>query len=104
MAQHYSSSVLDSLPDWLRRLDESSGGVLMGEWGVSGDQLEEDTQLTPVAQPNLNQPVLVYIRQDCGSIKLDEDELAELTKGSTHLVRYKDVERWVQLGWAEVLL
>ncbi|BEJ14044.1 hypothetical protein CspHIS471_0312180 [Cutaneotrichosporon sp. HIS471] len=84
VGQHYSSSVLDSLPDWLRRLDEG-GAVPM------------------VAQPNLAQPVLVYIRQDCGEIALEGDEVAELTKGSTHLVRYDLVERWVQLGWAEVL-
>lgn len=30
-------------------------------------------------------------------------EVAELNKGTTHLVRYDLVERWVQLGWAEVL-
>ncbi|GMK53718.1 hypothetical protein CspeluHIS016_0103040 [Cutaneotrichosporon spelunceum] len=84
VGQHYSRSVLDSLPDWLRRLDEG-GAVPM------------------IAQPNLAQPVLVYIRQDCGEIALEGDEVAELAKGSTHLVRYDLVERWVQLGWAEVM-
>ncbi|KLT41169.1 GINS complex, Sld5 component [Cutaneotrichosporon oleaginosum] len=85
IARHYSSSVLDSLPEWLRRMDESSGGVSM------------------VTKPNHAQPVLIYIRKDCGELVLDGDEVAELTKGSSHLVRYDLVERWVQLGWAEVL-
>jgi GINS complex subunit 4 len=26
-----------------------------------------------------------------------------LAKGSTHLVKYSLVERWISLGWAEVL-
>lgn len=31
------------------------------------------------------------------------DERAELSKGTTHLVKYSLVERWIDLGWAEVL-
>jgi hypothetical protein len=30
-------------------------------------------------------------------------ERAELGRGTTHLVKYSLVERWVSLGWAEVL-
>ena len=30
-------------------------------------------------------------------------EAAALAKGTTHLVKYNLVERWINLGWAEVL-
>ena len=30
-------------------------------------------------------------------------EAAQLGKGTTHLVKYKMVERWINLGWAEIL-
>ena len=30
-------------------------------------------------------------------------EQADLAKGTTHLVKYALVERWISLGWAEVL-
>jgi GINS complex subunit 4 len=30
-------------------------------------------------------------------------ERAALAKGTTHLVKYRFVEQWIKLGWAEVL-
>lgn len=30
-------------------------------------------------------------------------EIADLVKGSTHLVKYNLIEQWIKLGWAEVL-
>lgn len=62
-----------------------------------------EVALTPVTQPNLNNPVLIYCRKDCGEITLEKGEVAILGKGTTHLVRYHLVERWIQLGFAEVL-
>ncbi|KAL1413039.1 GINS complex subunit [Vanrija albida] len=86
LGAHYAHSVLDSLPEWLRRVDESYGdGVSM------------------VTKPNDNTPVLVLCRKDCGEVMLEHGDTAYLAEGTTHLVRYHLVERWIALGWAEVL-
>ncbi|KAI9637570.1 uncharacterized protein MKK02DRAFT_23629 [Dioszegia hungarica] len=83
---HFQHSVLDSLPEWLRKMDEtSSDGLSM------------------IPKPNKNIPVLIYCRRDCGEITLPDGEPAALGKGSTHLLKYNLVEQWIKLGWAEVL-
>ncbi|TXT15946.1 hypothetical protein VHUM_00449 [Vanrija humicola] len=86
VSQHFSHSVLDSLPEWLRRTDETyADGVSM------------------VPKPNTDTPVLVLCRKDCGEVTLEHGDTAYLAEGTTHLVRYHLVERWIALGWAEVL-
>lgn len=59
--------------------------------------------LSMITKPNRNVPVLIYCRKDCGEITLDGGERAALAKGTTHLVKYRLVDRWIKLGWAEVL-
>ena len=108
--------MLDSLPDWLQKMDETSGDVSMS--GSSSLPVPLRIALILVSKPNKNIPVLIYCRRDCGEIVLDKlvpfrlatphladisDERADLAKGSTHLVKYSLVERWIDLGWAEVL-
>ncbi|WVR09486.1 hypothetical protein IAU60_006554 [Kwoniella sp. DSM 27419] len=83
---HFQHSVLDSLPEWLRKMNDSYGDGL-----------------SMVSKPNRNTPVLVYCRKDCGEITLEGGERAALAKGTTHLVKYRLVDRWINLGWAEVL-
>ncbi|ORY35645.1 hypothetical protein BCR39DRAFT_511283 [Naematelia encephala] len=83
---HFQHSVLDSLPEWLRKMDDTYGDGL-----------------SMVTSPNKNVPVLIYCQKDCGEILLEGGESAALAKGTTHLVKYSLVERWVQLGWAEVI-
>ncbi|EIW68284.1 hypothetical protein TREMEDRAFT_16645, partial [Tremella mesenterica DSM 1558] len=83
---HYSHSVLDSLPEWLRKMDDTYGDGL-----------------SMVTRPNPNLPVLIYCIRDCGEIILDSGEQAALAKGSTHLVKYRLVETFVLSGQAEVL-
>ncbi|RSH88447.1 GINS complex subunit [Apiotrichum porosum] len=87
VASHFQHSVLDSLPEWMRRTDEmTNDGVSM------------------VSTPNVDTPVLVYCRKDCGEITVGRGELpVQLNEGTTHLVRYHLVKRWIELGWAEVL-
>lgn len=50
---HFQHSVLDSLPDWLRKMDDSYGDGL-----------------SMVTKPNLDVPVLIYCRQDLEEIDL----------------------------------
>ncbi|WVO14397.1 hypothetical protein L204_102030 [Cryptococcus depauperatus] len=83
---HFQHSVLDSLPETFRRLDEAYGDGL-----------------SMIVKPNKQTPVLIYVRQDCGEIILESGDQATLAKGTTHLVRYSLIERWVNLGWVEVL-
>ncbi|WVQ95072.1 hypothetical protein IAU59_002165 [Kwoniella sp. CBS 9459] len=83
---HFQHSVLDSLPEWLRGMDDTYGDGL-----------------SMVSKPNRNTPVLIYCRKDCGEITLEGGERAALARGTTHLVKYRLVARWIQLGWAEVL-
>ncbi|WVF67556.1 hypothetical protein IAT40_002313 [Kwoniella sp. CBS 6097] len=83
---HFQHSVLDSLPEWLRGMDDTYGDGL-----------------SMVSKPNRNTPVLIYCRKDCGEITLEGGERAALARGTTHLVKYRMVDRWIQLGWAEVL-
>ncbi|KAK8854666.1 hypothetical protein IAR55_003405 [Kwoniella newhampshirensis] len=83
---HYQHSVLDSLPEWLRKMDDTYGDGL-----------------SMVTKPNKNMPVLIYCRRDCGEITLEGGERAALARGTTHLVKYRLVDRWISLGWAEVL-
>ncbi|OCF32764.1 hypothetical protein I317_02129 [Kwoniella heveanensis CBS 569] len=83
---HFQHSVLDSLPEWLRGMDDTYGDGL-----------------SMISKPNRNTPVLIYCRKDCGEITLEGGERAALARGTTHLVKYRLVARWIQLGWAEVL-
>ncbi|WWC71449.1 uncharacterized protein I206_105405 [Kwoniella pini CBS 10737] len=83
---HFEHSVLDSLPEWLRKMDDTYGDGL-----------------SMISKPNRNTPVLIYCKRDCGEITLEGGERAALAKGTTHLVKYKLVDRWINLGWAEVL-
>ncbi|OCF57572.1 hypothetical protein L486_05031 [Kwoniella mangroviensis CBS 10435] len=83
---HFQHSALDSLPEWLRKMDDTYGDGL-----------------SMVSKPNRNTPVLIYCRKDCGEITLEGGERAALARGTTHLVKYKLVDRWINLGWAEVL-
>ncbi|WWC63423.1 uncharacterized protein I303_106025 [Kwoniella dejecticola CBS 10117] len=83
---HFQHSVLDSLPEWLRKMDDTYGDGL-----------------SMVSKPNRNTPVLIYCKKDCGEITLEGGERAALARGTTHLVKYKLVDRWINLGWAEVL-
>ncbi|WRT68534.1 uncharacterized protein IL334_005511 [Kwoniella shivajii] len=83
---HFQHSVLDSLPVWLRKMDDAYGDGL-----------------SMVTKPNRNVPVLIYCRKDCGEITLEGGERAALARGTTHLVKFKLVDRWISLGWAEVL-
>ncbi|GFZ50848.1 hypothetical protein JCM24511_08606 [Saitozyma sp. JCM 24511] len=83
---HFQHSVLDSLPEWLRKMDDSYGDGL-----------------SMVVKPNKDVPVLIFCRKYCGEITLEGGERAELARGTTHLVRYHLVEQWVKLSWAEVL-
>ncbi|WVW85482.1 hypothetical protein I302_107520 [Kwoniella bestiolae CBS 10118] len=83
---HFQHSALDSLPEWLRKMDDTYGDGL-----------------SMVSKPNRNTPVLIYCRKDCGEITLEGGERAALARGTTHLVKYRLVDRWINLGWAEVL-
>lgn len=83
---HFQHSVLDSLPEWLRKMDDTYGDGL-----------------SMVSRPNPNIPVLVYCKRDCGDITLDSGEAASLAKATTHLVKWRLVQRFVELGWAEIL-
>lgn len=83
---HFGASVLDSLPPWLRRTDDT------GNDGVS-----------MVARPDGRNLVLVHCRQDCGEVPLEGGRTALLAAGSTHILQWDAVSRWVGLGWAEVL-
>ncbi|OXG78873.1 hypothetical protein C349_04630 [Cryptococcus neoformans var. grubii Br795] len=99
---HFQHSVLDSLPESFRRLDETYG---------------DGTSM--VTKPNKQIPILIYVRKDCGEINLERfvfpcpsgciltckhsGEEALLAKGTTHLVKYSLIERWIKLGWVEVL-
>jgi GINS complex subunit 4 len=69
---HFQHSVLDSLPEWLRKMDDTYGdGLSMGTLypPLLIITLRADGE---VAKPNPNLPVLVYCRRDCGEIALEE--------------------------------
>ncbi|WVQ71977.1 hypothetical protein IAR50_001520 [Cryptococcus sp. DSM 104548] len=83
---HFQHSVLDSLPESFRRLDES---------------FPDGTSM--ITKPNTETPVMIYIRRNCGEITLESGDQALLAKGTTHIVKYNLVERWISLGYAEVL-
>ncbi|WVQ81818.1 hypothetical protein IAT38_003945 [Cryptococcus sp. DSM 104549] len=83
---HFQHSVLESLPEKMRRMDESfNDGVSM------------------VSQPNLDTPVLIYCRKDCGEVPIGGDENASLSPGTTHLIKYSLVASFIKLGEAEVI-
>lgn len=84
--QHFKSSVLDSLPQWLRGTE---------------DQGNDGTSMVP--RPDAKALVLVFCNKDCGEIALENGGSAVLAKGTSHIVQWGEVERWVGLGWAEVL-
>lgn len=68
--QHYAHSVLDSLPEWLRRTDETYGdGVSMGTSAGAERATPADVA---VPTPNANTPVLVLCRKDCGEVTLEQ--------------------------------
>ncbi|TYJ58032.1 hypothetical protein B9479_001125 [Cryptococcus floricola] len=83
---HFQHSVLDSLPESFRRLDEN---------------FPDGTSM--ITKPNTETPVMVYIRKDCGEVALESGDQALLSKGTTHIVKQNLVDRWISLGYAEVL-
>lgn len=83
---HFKTSVLDSLPTWLQGTE---------------DQGNDGTSMVP--KPDPKALVLVFCHKDCGEIRLENDGTAMLAKGTSHIVQWGEVERWVGLGWAEVL-
>lgn len=84
--QHFKSSVLDSLPPWLQGTEDTGN---------------DGTSMVP--RPDEKALVLVYCNKDCGEIALENGGSAVLAKGTSHIVQWGEVERWVGLGWAEVL-
>lgn len=66
--------MLDSLPEWLRKMDDTYGdGLKMGESAAITPHFERHEMLMrAVSKPNMNLPVLVYCRRDCGEITLEE--------------------------------
>lgn len=87
---HFQHSVLDSLPEWLSKMDDTYGdGLSMGTSSLHPYSLSHlpsnpsslglwildfggvaDQRV--VSKPNMNLPVLVYCRRDCGEITLEE--------------------------------
>ncbi|KAK4687011.1 GINS complex subunit 4, partial [Tremellales sp. Uapishka_1] len=87
---HFKHSVLDSLPEWLQKLDDKYGD------GLSMSSLRRDNSGGVSSVP---QTGILGSFADVGY----SGERAALAKGTTHLVKYKMVDRWIQLGWAEIL-
>lgn len=83
---HLRASVLDSLPPWLQGTEDT---------GNDGTAM--------VAAPDARALVLVHCSRDCGEIALENGGSAVLARGTSHIVQWGEVERWVALGWAEVL-
>ena len=77
---HFQHSVLESLPEWLRKMDDTYGdGLSMGKCSLPPRICLPPTNLKllngtdiQVAKPNMNLPVLIYCRRDCGEIALEE--------------------------------
>jgi len=69
---HYQHSVLDSLPEWLRKMDDTYGDGLSMGMSFPPHSYCDMRADKEVAKPNPNLPVLVYCRRDCGEIALEE--------------------------------
>lgn len=83
---HFTSSVLTSLPEWLGRFDD-----------VGNDGLKM------IREPKKTAPVLIYVLRDCGEVILSDGVRASLEPESTHMIRYDLVENFILRGWVEVL-
>lgn len=70
---HFQHSVLDSLPEWLRKMDDTYGdGLSMGQSEPRFAVYHRSGTDETVPKPDMNLPVLVYCRRDCGEITLEE--------------------------------
>lgn len=87
------SSVLQYLPENMRGLADVAPGATdpSGPGGM-------------VPRPNGNEPVFVHCREDCGPVRLsDEEPAAMLAKNSIHFLRYQTVRTLLEQRRVDLL-
>lgn len=105
---HFSSSVLDYLPEPLRSLtdgsDEGEGGGHAGYEevdGASGSGRGAKGGMVP--RPDMGAPVFIRCTEDCGEVRTEDGESANLSRGSVHILTYGSVRTLVLQGRVELL-
>lgn len=81
----YDQQFLANLPESLQRLDDTTGGLSM------------------VEEPDLERAVIVKVNKTIETPAIVGTEEVELQKGSLHLIRYKPVAPYVQMGSVELV-
>ncbi|KAK0553989.1 GINS complex subunit [Tilletia horrida] len=82
---HLNTSVLNYLPEKLRILEDTPAADNM------------------VVRPDLDEPVFIRCREDCGQIRAPDGNTVELGKNTIHLLRYNNVQSLVEQGRLELL-
>ncbi|EPQ31138.1 uncharacterized protein PFL1_01327 [Pseudozyma flocculosa PF-1] len=90
---HLQHTVLQFLPEQMRGMDDqalNSSGADSGK----GDMVE---------QPDLDSPVFVRCREECGNLLLPDGETANLSKDSVHFLRYRSVRHLVAQNLVQLI-
>ncbi|WFD39751.1 GINS complex subunit [Malassezia japonica] len=91
-SDHFHSTVLQFLPEPMRGMQDAAPGAAPGS--TAGGM---------VTAPNLDAPVFVYCREDCGPLRLPDGEPAVLARGTIHLLRYRAVRTLLHQRRVELL-
>ncbi|KAJ9479412.1 DNA replication complex GINS protein SLD5 [Pseudozyma hubeiensis] len=92
---HLQSSVLGYLPEQLHDLttgEQTDDGLSQQD----AQQPRNSSNMVP--GPDLDAPVFIRCLQDCGSIRLPDNEEATLSNDSVHLLRYRSIRHLVYQG------
>lgn len=98
---HLSSSVLDYLPEPLRSLTDGSeeGNTNHDGEGASGRGAKGGM----VPRPDMGAPVFIRCTDDCGEVRTEDGESANLSRGSVHILTFGSVRTLVLQGRVELL-
>ncbi|PKI85000.1 GINS complex subunit [Malassezia vespertilionis] len=94
MHDHYTNAVLQFLPETMRSMQDAVPG-----------SAPESRAGKMAASPNLDTPVFIYCREDCGPLRVFELDgaPAALDKGSIHLLAYRSIRLLLQQRRVELL-
>ncbi|PWY99455.1 hypothetical protein BCV70DRAFT_140396, partial [Testicularia cyperi] len=81
-SDHLATSILQFLPDQLGNLENQPGTSERGSSNM-------------VPEPDLDAPVFVRCLDDCGPIRLPDEESATLSRDSIHFLRYRSIRHLV---------
>ncbi|PWN22468.1 hypothetical protein BCV69DRAFT_292907 [Microstroma glucosiphilum] len=98
---HFSSSVLDYLPEPLRSLTDGSEDA--GVEGEGAANRGSGAKGGMVPRPDMGAPVFIRCGEDCGEVRTEDGESANLSRGSVHILTYGSVRTLVLQGRVELL-